>query len=128
MRLFQLVEDRTAEAILKGGFEDIPFQDLIEDGQVVKGVWLFDSPDGWKEELRGASVGVGKVMLAVEIPEDALSGHEIMMMDDKPEIQKFLVPASLVNSFGPPKIADVDLNWPGLLDDIYTEDIGEDPE
>ena len=88
MILFQLVEDRTAEAILKGGFEDLPFQDLIEDGQVVKGVWL----------------------------------------DDEPEIREFLVPASLVNSFGPPKIADVDLNWPGLLDDIYTEDIGEDPE
>ena len=128
MILFQLVEDRTAEAILKGGFEDLPFQDLIEDGQVVKGVWLFDSPDGWQGELGKISPGTGNVMLSIEIPENALSGHEIMMMDDEPEIREFLVPASLVNSFGPPKIADVDLNWPGLLDDIYTEDIGEDPE
>ena len=128
MRLFQFVGDRTAEAILKDGFDDLPFQHLTEDGQQIKGVWLFDSPDGWQEELRGVAIGVGKVMLAVEIPEDALSGHEIMMMDDAPEIREFLVPASLVNSFGPPKIADVDLNWPGLLDDIYTEDIGEDPE
>ena len=128
MRLFQFVGDRTAEAILKDGFDDLPFQHLTEDGQQIKGVWLFDSPDGWQEELRGVAIGVGKVMLAVEIPEDALSGHEIMMMDDEPEIREFLVPASLVNSFDPPKIADVDLNWPGLLDDIYTEDIGEDPE
>ena len=67
-------------------------------------------------------------MLVVEIPEDALSGHEIMMMGDEPEIREFLVPASLVNSFGPPRIADVDLNWPGLLEDIYTDDIGEDTE
>ena len=67
-------------------------------------------------------------MLAVEIPEDALSGHEIIMMDDEPKIREYLIPAPLVNSFGPPKIADVDLNWPGLLDDIYTEDIGDDPE
>ncbi len=128
MILFQFVGDRTAEAILNGGFQDLPFQDLTEDGQIIKGVWLFDSPDGWKEEPSRVSVGVGKVMLTVEIPEDALSGHEIMMMDDEPEIREFLVPAALVNSFGPPKIVDVDLNWPGLLDDIYTDDIGEDPE
>ncbi|SVC63752.1 uncharacterized protein METZ01_LOCUS316606 [marine metagenome] len=79
-------------------------------------------------KLGGVAVDGGNVMLAIEIPEDALSGHEIMMMDDEPEIREFLVPASLVNSFGPPKIADVELNWPGLLDDIYTDDIGEDPE
>ena len=128
MRLFQLVGDRTAEAILKDGFQDLPFQDLTENGQVIKGVWLFDSPDGWQEGLGGIAIDGSKVMLAVDIPEDALSGHEIMMIDDEPEIREFLVPASLVNSFGPPKIADVDLNWPGLLDDINTDDIGEDPD
>ncbi len=127
MRLFQFVGDRTAEAILKDGFQDLPFQDLTENGQVIKGVWLFDSPDGWQEGLGGIAIDGSKVMLAVDIPEDALSGHEIMMIDDEPEIREFLVPASLVNSFGPPKIADVDLNWPGLLDDINTNDIGEDP-
>ena len=94
---------------------------------MIKGVWLFDSPDGWQDELGGVFVDGGKVMLAVEIPEDALSGHEIIMMDDEPEIREFLLPASLVNSFGPPKIAEVDLNWPGLLEDINTDDIGEDP-
>ena len=128
MRLFQFVGDRTAEAILKDGFQDLPFQDLTENGQVIKGVWLFDSPDGWQEGLGGIAIDGSKVMLAVDIPEDALSGHEIMMMDDEPEIREFLVPASLVNSLGPPKIADVDLNWPGLLDDINTDDIGEDPD
>ena len=128
MRLFQFVGDRTAEAILKDGFQDLPFQDLTENGQVIKGVWLFDSPDGWQEGLGGIAIDGSKVMLAVDIPEHALSGHEIMMMDDEPEIREFLVPASLVNSFGPPKIADVDLNWPGLLDDINTDDIGEDPD
>ena len=128
MRLFQFVEDRSAEAILKDGFQDLPFQDLTENGQVIKGVWLFDSPDGWQEGLGGIAIDGSKVMLAVDIPEDALSGHEIMMIDDEPEIREFLVPASLVNSFGPPNIADVDLNWPGLLDDINTDDIGEDPD
>ena len=127
MRLFQFVGDRTAEVIFKDGFQDLPFKDLTEVGQVIKGVWLFDSPDGWQDKGNGVAV-VGKVMLAVEIPDDSLSGHEILMMDDEPEIREFLVPASLVNSFGRPKIAEVELNGPGLLEDIYTDDIGEDPE
>jgi len=128
MRLFQFVGDRTAEAILKDGFQDLPFQDLTEDGQVIKGVWLFDSPDGWKLEEGGVDVVGGSILLAIEIPEDALSGHELIEMEDEPGIREFLVPASLVNSFGPPKIEDSNLNWPGLLDDIYTDDIGEYPE
>ena len=126
--MFQFVGDRTAEVILKAGFEDLPFQDLTKDGLLIKDVWLLDNPDGWKEERRGGSFDADKVMLAVDIPEDALSVHEIMRRGNERKIRKFLVPASLVNSFGPPKIADVDLNWPGLLDDIYTDDIGEDPE
>ena len=128
MKLFQFVGDRTAEAILKDGFQDLPFQDLTEDGQVIKGVWLFDSPDGSNMELGGVAVDGGNVMLAIEIPEDALSGHEIMMMDDEPEIREFLAPASLVNSYGPPVVEDVDLNPRGLLDDIDLSGIGDDPD
>ena len=128
MRLYQFVGDRTAEAILRNGFQDLPFHGLTEEGQVIKGVRLFDNPDGWQDKGNGVVVVVSKVMLAVEIPDDALSEHEILMTDDEPEIREFLVPASLVNSFGRPKIADVELNWPGLLEDIYTDDIGEDPE
>ena len=128
VRLFQFVGDRTAEAILKDGFRDLPFKDITKDGQALKGVWLLDSSDRWQKELNGVDIEGGQVMLTVDIPEDALTGLEILMMDNTSGIRGFLVPASLVNSFGQPKIADVDLNWPGLLDDIYTEDIGEDPE
>ena len=65
MKLFQFVGDRTAEAILKGVFQDLPFQDLTEDGQVIKGVWLFDSPDGSNMKLGGVAVDGGNVMLAI---------------------------------------------------------------
>ena len=123
MRLFQLVRDRTAEAILKDGFQDLPFPDRTEDGQVLEGVRLFDSPEGWNPEIKG-----GNILLAIEIPEDALSGHEVMIMEDEPEIREFLPPASLVNSYGPPVIEEADINWPGLLEDIYTDDIGDDSE
>ena len=124
MRLFYQTKTQNAQSILKDGFRDAVLE-VTDDGlPLVEGVRLFDDPLGWP---LGVAMD-GNAMLAIEIPEDALSGHEIMMMDDEPEIREFLVPASLVNSFGPPKIADVELNWPGLLDDIYTDDIGEDPE
>lgn len=123
MRMFQLVSDQSAEAILKEGFQDLPYSDLTEDGQVLEGVRLFDSPDGWSPEIKG-----GNILLAIEIPEDALSGHEVVVMEDEPEIREFLVPAFLVNAYGPPKVEDADINWPGLLEDIYTDDIGDDPE
>ena len=123
MRMFQLVSDQSAEAILKEGFQDLPYSDLTEDGQVLEGVRLFDSPDGWNPEIKG-----GNILLAIEIPEDALSGHEVTVMEDGPGIREFLVPASLVNPYGPPVVEDADINWPGLLEDIYTDDIGDDPE
>jgi hypothetical protein len=123
MRMFQLVSDQSAEAILKEGFQDLPYSDLTEDGQVLEGVRLFDSPDGWSPEIKG-----GNILLAIEIPEDALSGHEVVVMEDEPEIREFLVPAFLVNAYGPPAVEDADINWPGLLEDIYTDDIGDDPE
>lgn len=123
MRLFQLVRDQSAEAILKEGFQDLPYPDRTEDGQVLEGVRLFNSPDGWNPEIKG-----GNILLAIEIPEDALSGHEVMVMEDEPEIREFLVPASQVNPYGPPVVEGADINWPGLLEDIYTDDIGDDPE
>jgi len=44
------------------------------------------------------------------------------------ENREFLATSSLVNSCGPPKIEEAEINWLGLLDDIYTDDIGEDTE
>ena len=79
MKLFQFVGDRTAEAILKDGFSDLLFKDLKKDGQDLKGVWLLDSIDCWQKELGGVDIEGGQVMLAVDIPEDALTGLEIVI-------------------------------------------------
>ena len=70
-------------------------------------------------------------MLAIEIPEDAISEHELAFVSDDGislEIREFAVPASLVNSYGPPVVGDVDLNPRGLLDGIDLSDIGDDPD
>ena len=69
--------------------------------------------------------------LSIEIPEDAISEHELAWTDDDGiplEIREFAVPASLVNSYGPPVVEDVDLNPRGLLDDIDLSGIGDDPD
>ena len=62
----------------------------------------------------------GNAMLAIEIPEDAISEHELAFVSDDGislEIREFAVPASLVNSYGPPVVEEVDL-LARLLDGI----------
>ena len=122
MKLFQLVRDRTAESILKEGFQDLAHE-MTGEGKHVLGVKLFDSPDGWNPEIKG-----GNILLAIEIPEDALISHEVVAKKNGPGIRKFLIPALLANSYGPPMVQDADINWPGLLEDIFTDDIGDDLE
>ena len=122
MKLFQLVRDRTAEAVLKEGFKDFPC-DVTVEGQHLLGVKLLDNPDGWVPASKD-----GNILLAIEIPEDGLIGHEVVAMENESGIREFLIPASIVNSYGPPVVQDADIIWPGLLEDIYTDDIGDDPE
>ena len=122
MKLFQLVRDRTAEVVLKEGFKDFPCE-VTGEAQHLSGVKLLDNPDGWIPEAKD-----GNILLAIEIPEDDLIGHEVVTIENKSEFRKFLIPASVVNSYGPPVVRDADINWPGLLEDIYTDDIGDDFE
>ena len=49
-------------------------------------------------------------------------------MEDEPEIQRFLVPALLSNSYVPPVVEEAGINWSWLLGDIDTHDTGDDPK
>ena len=120
MRSFQFVRGRTAEPILKEGFQDLPYPGRTENGP---GIRFFDNPDGWDPEITG-----GNILPALETSEGALSGHEVVFLEDEPEIQEFLVLALLVNSYVPPVVEEADNNWPRLLDDIDTHDTGNDPK
>ena len=120
MRSVQFVRDRTTEPIQKEGFQDSPYPDRTEDGP---GVRFFDSPAGWDLEITGRNI-----LPALEIPEKVLSGHEVVVMEDEPEIQKLLLPALLVNFYVPPVVEEADIYWPRLLDDIDTPDTGDDPK
>ena len=127
MRLFYQTRIQNAQAILRDGFQDSVLE-TTEDGQtLIQGVRLFDDALGWP---LGVAID-GNAMLSIEIPEDAISEHELAWADDDGipiEIREFAVPASLVNSYGPPMVEDVDLNPRGLLDGIDLSGIGDDPD
>ena len=127
MRLFYQTKTQNAQSILRNGFRDSVLEVTDEGLPLIEGVRLFDDPLGWP---LGVAMD-GNAMLAIQIPEDAISEHELAFVSDDGtslEIREFAVPASLVNSYGPPVVEDVDLNPRGLLDDIDLSGIGDDPD
>ena len=127
MRLFYQTKIQNAQAILRDGFQDSVLE-TTDDGQIlIQGIRLFDDALGWP---LGVAID-GNAMLSIEIPEDAISEHELPWAYDDGipiKIREFAVPAPLVNSYGPPVVEDVDLNPRGLLDDIDLSGIGDDPD
>ena len=111
MRLFHQTKTQDAESIWNDGFRDSEV--IVDDGcagETFVGVRLFNDPIEWNP-----SPGGGNLLLAIEIPEDAISEYE--SVKNWEETREFFVPASLVNSYGPPVVEDVD-PLAGLLDGI----------
>ena len=127
MRLFYQTKTQNAQSLLRDGFRDAVLE-VTDDGlPLVEGVRLFDDSLGWPL----AVAMDGNAMLAIEIPEYAISEYELAVVSDDEvslEIREFAVPASLVNSYGPPVVEGVDLNPRGLLDGIDLSGIGDDPD
>ena len=118
MRLFCQTKTQEAELIWSEGFRDA---EIVEDdgcaGEKFIGVRLLDNPIGWNPNPNGTNL-----LLAIEIPADVISGYEWGEERQNhwltgTETREFLVPASVVNYYGPPVVEDVDL-LSGLLDDI----------
>ena len=127
MRLFYQTKTQNAQSILRDGFRDAVLEVTDEGLPLIEGVRLFNDPLGWP---LGVAMD-GNAMLAIEIPEDTISEHELAFVSEDGislEIREFAVPASLVNSYGPPVVDNVDLNPRGLLDGIDLSGIGDDPD
>ena len=127
MRLFYQTKTQNAQSILRDGFRDTVLETTDDGETLIQGVRLFDDPLGWP---LGVAID-GNAMLSIEIPEDAISEHELAWTDDDGiplEIREFAVPASLANFYGPPMVEDVDLDPRGLLDGIDLSGIGDDPD
>ena len=94
MRLYHRTP--AAEAILEGGFRDITGFYLTS--QLWTGVWLSNRPLDANEDAKGEG------LLTLNIPESVIAEYE-WVGEGKP-YREFLVPAEIVNSYGPPERVD----------------------
>ena len=93
MRLFHITATANAEAILKEGFRDGTGHYLTD--QEWTGVWVSTEPfDGYDADT--------KTLFTIEIPEDVISEFEWVQPGMR--LREFLVPAALLNSYGPPVV------------------------
>lgn len=86
------------ELILDEGFRD--GEGTYMTGVMHNGVWLSDRPLDFGQGAKGDD------LLLLEIPDDVLAPCE-WVEDGKP-YREFLIPAEIVNRYGPPKPVDED--------------------
>jgi len=110
MRLFHMTDKEKAEAILKDGFRDNTSHfrsDLVEiqDGfgnyrpdAEYTGVWVSGEP--WDIGYLDGD----HTLLAIEIPADILP--EFQWFEEGELFGKWLIPAAILNSYGPPMVDD----------------------
>ena len=85
-----------AKRILAEGFRDKTGTYMTD--QEFTGVWFSDTPLSVNE---GAA---GDVVLAIEVPDELVAEYE-WIEDGKP-YREWLIPAELVNRFGPPAVVE----------------------
>ena len=95
MRFFHITSTANAEAILKEGFRDGTGHYLTD--QEWTGVWVSTEPfDAYDADA--------KTLFTIEIPEDVISEFE--WVEEGKSIREWLIPAALLNSYGPPVVTD----------------------
>ena len=99
MRLFHIANNTNAEAILKDGFRDV--MGYHHAGQEWTGVWVSSEPLDWSQRQY---LNEANTLFAIEIPEDVISEFE--WAEEGKLIRESLIPAELLNSYGPPVVAD----------------------
>ena len=99
MRLFHIANNTNAEAILKDGFRDV--MGYHHAGQELTGVWVSSEPLNWSQRQY---LNEANTLSAIEIPEDVISEFE--WAEEGKLIREWLIPAELLNSYGPPVVAN----------------------
>ena len=95
MRFFHRTSPTVAAAILAEGFRDGTGTYLTTN--TYTGVWISDQA---LDENEGA---FGDTLLSIDIPEEVVSEFE--WIEEGKGHREFLVPAEIVNRFGPPNVA-----------------------
>lgn len=96
MRLYH--HTYATQSILSDGFKDGEGYYLTTS--LHQGVWLSDCPLDINE---GAD---GDTLLSIDIPDNVIADYE-WIEEEKP-YREFLIPAEIVNRYGPPKVEDVE--------------------
>ena len=99
MRLFHIANNTNAETILKDGFRDV--MGYHHAGQEWTGVWVSSEPLDWSQRQY---LNEANTLFAIEIPEDVISEFE--WAEEGKLIREWLIPAELLNSYGPPVVAN----------------------
>ena len=99
MRLFHIANNTNAEAILRDGFRDV--MGYHHAGQEWTGVWVSSEPLDWSQRQY---LNEANTLFAIEIPEDVISEFE--WAEEGKLIREWLIPAELLNSYGPPVVAN----------------------
>jgi hypothetical protein len=99
MRLFHITNIANAEAILKDGFRDV--MGYHHAGQEWTGIWVSSEPLDWSQRQY---LDDGITLFAIEIPEEDISDLE--WVEEGKAYREWLVPAALLNSYGPPVVTD----------------------
>jgi len=99
MRLFHIANIANAEAILKDGFRDV--MGYHHAGQEWTGIWVSSEPLDWSQRQY---LDDGITLFAIEIPEEDISDLE--WVEEGKAYREWLVPAALLNSYGPPVVTD----------------------
>jgi hypothetical protein len=94
MRFFHITSNANAEAILKEGFRHATGYYLTD--QQHTGVWVSGEP------FDGQYLNDANTLFAIEIPEDSISEFE--WVEEAKTIREWLIPAALLNSYGPPVV------------------------
>lgn len=94
MRCYHRTDD--SDAILRDGFRDGVGRYMTDTE--FTGVWLSDRP------LDANEGAVGDVVLSIEIPEEVVVPFE--WVEEFKSYREFLVPAAIVNRYGPAAICD----------------------
>lgn len=102
MRLFHRTP--CGQKIINEGFRDN--EATYMTSVMHKGVWLSDIPLSVFEGAKGTD------LLTLEIPEEVLVEYEWVQEEPGPTYREFLIPAEVVNSYGPPTLCDEDdFDW-----------------
>ena len=85
-------------SILDDGFRD--GEGTYMTGVIHRGVWVSNQPLDFGQGAKGND------LLTLDMPDDVLAEYE-WIEDGKP-YREFLIPADIVNSYGPPRPCDED--------------------